>query len=88
MSFEQFSDGPNGIRGNLFFMSTPAKCLPSATALGATWDPELVQEVGLELLAGEAKLRSASIALAPTCNIQRVCISLHNNVLIKTFDMI
>jgi beta-glucosidase len=66
------SDGPNGIRGNFFFMGTPAKCLPCATALGATWDPELVQEVGLELLAGEAKLRSASIALAPTCNIQRV----------------
>jgi hypothetical protein len=66
------SDGPNGIRGNFFFMGTPAKCLPCSTALGATWDPELVQEVGLELLAGEAKLRSASIALAPTCNIQRV----------------
>lgn len=22
------SDGPNGIRGNKFFMGTPAKCLP------------------------------------------------------------
>jgi beta-glucosidase len=42
----QVSDGPNGIRGNFFFMGTPAKCLPCATALGATWDPELVQEVG------------------------------------------
>jgi hypothetical protein len=72
MRREQVSDGPNGIRGNFFFMSTPAKCLPCATALGATWDPELIEEVGLELLAGEAKLRAASIALAPTCNIQRV----------------
>ncbi|KAJ7220655.1 beta-glucosidase [Mycena pura] len=65
------SDGPNGIRGNHFLMGTPAKCLPSATALGATWDPQLVHEVGLKLLAPEAKLRAASVILAPTCNIQR-----------------
>ncbi|KAJ3506547.1 hypothetical protein NLJ89_g6807 [Agrocybe chaxingu] len=65
------SDGPNGIRGNHFFMGTPAKCLPSSTAIGATWDPKLVEEVGLRLLAEEAKLRSASLVLAPTCNIQR-----------------
>ncbi|KAJ7581226.1 beta-glucosidase [Mycena floridula] len=65
------SDGPNGIRGNHFFMGTPAKCLPSSTALGATWDTELVEEVGLKLLAPEAKLRAASLVLAPTCNIQR-----------------
>ncbi|KDR82279.1 hypothetical protein GALMADRAFT_264459 [Galerina marginata CBS 339.88] len=65
------SDGPNGLRGNHFFMGTPAKCLPSATALGATWDTELVKEVGLKLLAEEAKLRAASLILAPTCNIQR-----------------
>ncbi|EIN07857.1 hypothetical protein PUNSTDRAFT_121061 [Punctularia strigosozonata HHB-11173 SS5] len=65
------SDGPNGIRGNFFFMGTPAKCLPSATALGATFDPELLEKVGEHLLAPEAKLRSASVALAPTCNIQR-----------------
>ncbi|ETW84195.1 glycoside hydrolase family 3 protein [Heterobasidion irregulare TC 32-1] len=65
------SDGPNGIRGNHFFMGTPAKCLPSATALGATWDVRLIEQVGLKLLAREAKLRAASIALAPTCNIQR-----------------
>ncbi|KAI0068485.1 beta-glucosidase [Artomyces pyxidatus] len=65
------SDGPNGVRGNHFFMGTPAKCLPSATALGSTWDTALIQEVGLKLLAEEAKLRAASILLAPTCNIQR-----------------
>ncbi|THH33096.1 hypothetical protein EUX98_g1111 [Antrodiella citrinella] len=65
------SDGPNGIRGNHFFMGTPAKCLPSATALGATFDPELIHTVGLKLLAAEAKLKAASILLAPTCNIQR-----------------
>ncbi|THH05144.1 hypothetical protein EW145_g5010 [Phellinidium pouzarii] len=65
------SDGPNGVRGNFFFMGTPAKCLPSATALGATWDTELMNDVGAKLLAPEAKLRSSSVILAPTCNIQR-----------------
>lgn len=51
-------------------MGTPAKCLPSGTALGATFDPELVEEVG-KLLAAESKLRAASVILGPTCNIQR-----------------
>jgi beta-glucosidase len=63
-----------GIRGNHFFMSTPAMCLPSATALGATWNTQLIERVGLELLAGEAKLRAAPVILAPKCNIQRVCL--------------
>ncbi|KZP04828.1 glycoside hydrolase family 3 protein [Athelia psychrophila] len=65
------SDGPNGIRGNHFFMGTPAKCLPSATALGATFDPELIEEVALKILSAEAKRKAASILLGPTCNIQR-----------------
>ncbi|KAI0000059.1 glycoside hydrolase family 3 protein [Russula vinacea] len=52
-------------------MCTPAKCLPCATALAATWDRNLVEEVGFKLLASEAKLRAASLILAPTCNIQR-----------------
>jgi beta-glucosidase len=43
-----------------------------STALGATWDTKLVEEVGLKLLAEDAKLRAASLVLAPTCNIQRV----------------
>ncbi|KAI0956541.1 hypothetical protein AcW1_005197 [Taiwanofungus camphoratus] len=65
------SDGPNGIRGNHFFMGTPAKCLPSATALAATFDPALMREVGLKLLAQEAKLKATSVWLGPTCNTQR-----------------
>lgn len=66
------SDGPNGIRGNHFFMGTPAKALPCATALGATWDMELVERAAERLMAEEAKLRGASLILAPTVNIQRV----------------
>jgi len=40
--------------------------------MGATFDRELMEQVGLKLLAREAKLRAASVVLAPTCNIQRV----------------
>ncbi|KIY53614.1 glycoside hydrolase family 3 protein [Fistulina hepatica ATCC 64428] len=65
------SDGPNGIRGNHFFNGTPAKCLPSATALGSTFDTDLIKVVGQKLLASESRLRAASVILAPTCNIQR-----------------
>ena len=77
LTVRQVSDGPNGVRGNHFFMSTPAKCFPSSTALGATFDPELVRTVGLKLIAEEAKLRAASVVLAPTCNIQRVSIQIY-----------
>ena len=61
----------SGIRGNHFFMGSPAKCLPSSTAMGATFDPALVEEVGRKILAEEAKIKAASVLLAPTCNIQR-----------------
>lgn len=40
--------------------------------MGATFDSELLHTVGLKLLAPEAKLKAASLILAPTCNIQRV----------------
>jgi beta-glucosidase len=33
----QVSDGPNGIRGNHFFMGTPAKCLPVGTDARVGW---------------------------------------------------
>ncbi|KZS87466.1 glycoside hydrolase family 3 protein [Sistotremastrum niveocremeum HHB9708] len=65
------SDGPNGIRGSRYFMGTPAKVIPCATALGSTWDTELIGSAAAKLLAEEAKLRGASIILGPTVNIQR-----------------
>ncbi|THH09589.1 hypothetical protein EW146_g8641 [Bondarzewia mesenterica] len=66
----RMSDGPNGIRGSSHFLPTPAQCLPCATLLAATFDEQLVREVG-EFLADEAKIKSSVIILAPTCNIQR-----------------
>ncbi|KAG8761181.1 hypothetical protein FRC14_006230 [Serendipita sp. 396] len=64
------SDGPNGVRGGQFLNSTPAKAIPCATALGSTFDTELISKAGA-LLASEAKLRSVSVVLGPTVNIQR-----------------
>ncbi|KAH8658180.1 putative beta-glucosidase I [Xylariales sp. PMI_506] len=66
----RFSDGPNGLRGIRFFNSTPAACLPCGTALGATWNPALVEELG-QLLGLEAKTRGIHVVLGPTVNIQR-----------------
>lgn len=64
------SDGPNGIRGTQFFNSEPAACLPASLGLGATWDQDLLYQVG-ELLAAESRAKSAHVVLAPTINIQR-----------------
>ncbi|ESK88409.1 glycoside hydrolase family 3 protein [Moniliophthora roreri MCA 2997] len=66
----RMSDGPNGVRGSSHFASTPAQCLPCATSLASTFDPELIHNVGV-FLAEEAKLKSSVILLAPTCNMQR-----------------
>ncbi|KAH8117155.1 glycoside hydrolase superfamily [Phellopilus nigrolimitatus] len=66
----RMSDGPNGVRGSSHFVVTPAQCLPCATALGSTFDPDLIFKVG-GFLAAEAKVKSSVILLAPTCNIQR-----------------
>ncbi|PVF98856.1 hypothetical protein CPB86DRAFT_850239 [Serendipita vermifera] len=67
----RMSDGPNGVRGSSHFKSSPAQqCIPCATALASSFDPEQVAKVG-EFLAEEAKIKNATLLLAPTCNIQR-----------------
>lgn len=66
----RFSDGPNGIRGTRFFNGVPAACVPCSTALGATWDPDLIEELG-GLLGDESRAKGAHILLGPTINIQR-----------------
>jgi beta-glucosidase len=66
----RMSDGPNGVRGSSHFFQSPAQCLPCGTALAATFDQDLVRHVG-KFLAEEARAKSSTILLAPTCNIQR-----------------
>jgi beta-glucosidase len=62
------SDGPNGVRGPRW--GDVSTCLPSATALAASWNPALVEEVGT-VLGAEAHDIGASILLAPTVNLHR-----------------
>ncbi|CUM53015.1 uncharacterized protein AC631_05777 [Debaryomyces fabryi] len=66
----RFTDGPNGVRGTSFFPGIKSACFPCGTSLGATWDKRMLYEVG-ELLAIEAKHKSAHVILGPTVNIQR-----------------
>ena len=64
------SDGPNGVRGTRIFNGVPAACFPCSTALGATFDQDLLRSVG-RLLGQEAKAKGVHILLGPTVNIQR-----------------
>ncbi|GIK06025.1 hypothetical protein Aspvir_010143 [Aspergillus viridinutans] len=64
------TDGPNGIRGTKFFVGVPAACLPCGTALGATWDCDLLHQAGV-LLGKECLAKGAHCWLGPTINMQR-----------------
>ncbi|CAI7622341.1 unnamed protein product [Penicillium pancosmium] len=64
------TDGPNGIRGTKFFAGIPAACLPCGTALGATWDRDLVYQAG-RLLGDECIAKGAHCWLGPTINMPR-----------------
>ncbi|MBO0775733.1 MAG: glycoside hydrolase family 3 C-terminal domain-containing protein, partial [Actinobacteria bacterium] len=64
------SDGPAGARGVSLDDRSPSSCLPSPSALGATWDPDLVREVAAALGA-EARAKGIDVLLAPTINLMR-----------------
>ncbi|KAF4918609.1 putative beta-glucosidase I [Colletotrichum viniferum] len=64
------SDGPHGVRGTAFFNGPRGCLLPSATAMGATFDTELMHSVG-EMLAAEAKEKGCHVILAPTVYLHR-----------------
>jgi beta-glucosidase len=64
------SDGPAGVRGTTMDERNPAASLPSPSALGATWDPALVQTLAAAL-GTEARSKGVDILLAPTINVMR-----------------
>ena len=64
------SDGPAGVRGRRFDTANPSSSLPCPIALGATWDPELVEELGTAL-GREARAKGVDVILGPTINIVR-----------------
>ncbi|KAK0386642.1 hypothetical protein NLU13_6477 [Sarocladium strictum] len=66
----RLTDGPNGVRGTKFFNSIPAACFPCGTAMGATFNKELLEECG-KTMGEEAKAKSAHAILGPTINMQR-----------------
>lgn len=64
------TDGPNGARGSQQRGGPSSACFPVGVALAATWNPDLVRQVG-QALAEEVKAKGAHILLAPTVNIHR-----------------
>src|SRR3954453_14205046 len=66
------TDGPAGARGSalLGFGAVSSVCAPCGTALGSTWDPELIERVGV-MLGEETRTKAARVLLAPTVNIIR-----------------
>ncbi len=64
------SDGPAGVKGGSSGHDETTTSLPSPTALAASWDEDLVREIGL-LLAGEARAKGVDVLLGPTINLHR-----------------
>ncbi|MEU4416656.1 glycoside hydrolase family 3 protein [Nocardia salmonicida] len=64
------SDGPSGVRGENWDERDPSVSLPSGTAVAATWDPELLTEIGA-LIAAEARRKDVYAVLGPTMNLHR-----------------
>ncbi|NCO87846.1 MAG: beta-glucosidase [Rhodobacterales bacterium] len=65
------TDGPNGARGGGSLIGgVRSAAFPVGIALGATWHPALLHEIGAAL-AEEVKSKQAHVLLAPTVNIHR-----------------
>ena len=65
------TDGPNGARGGGSLIGgVKSAAFPVGIALGATWNTELVAEIGAAL-ADEVKSKNAHVSLAPTVNLHR-----------------
>ncbi len=71
------SDGPHGLRKQAASAdqlglnpSLPATCFPTASALANTWNPELVNKVGVALGKEAVKLH-VNMVLGPGINIKR-----------------
>ena len=65
------TDGPNGARGADTNHGPTSTSFPIGAAMGATFDPGLIEEVG-RALARETRAKGADVLLAPTVNIPRV----------------
>ncbi len=71
------SDGPHGVRRQLgdadhlgIAQAEKATCFPTASAVAATWNPDLAREMG-EALGAEARGLGVDVLLGPGLNIKR-----------------
>src|SRR5690348_15900867 len=64
------SDGPAGVRGELWDERSTSANIPCPIALAASWDPERVQRIG-RLLAAECHRKYVDVLLAPSVNLHR-----------------
>jgi beta-glucosidase len=71
------SDGPHGLRAQLeqgdhvgLMDSAPATCFPTASAIGSSWNLDLLRTIG-EALAREANKLGVSVVLGPGINMKR-----------------
>jgi beta-glucosidase len=71
------TDGPHGLRKQLgdptqvgLNDSAPATCFPTASALAATWNRDLIYQVGVAL-GEECRQEKVSVILGPGVNIKR-----------------
>ncbi|MCG8591305.1 MAG: glycoside hydrolase family 3 C-terminal domain-containing protein [Proteobacteria bacterium] len=66
------TDGPSGARGSSLLGVGRAKavCIPCGSALGASWNPALIERVGA-MLGQEARTKDCRVLLAPTVNLHR-----------------
>jgi len=63
------TDGPNGARGD-GVSGASAASFPVGSALGSTWNVDLIRAVG-QALGQEAKTKGAQVLLGPTINLHR-----------------
>lgn len=67
------TDGPHGLRREAddgFGNSMPATCFPTAACLAASWNTELLAQVG-EAIGEECQAQGVQILLGPGANIKR-----------------
>ncbi|WP_249124132.1 glycoside hydrolase family 3 protein [Saccharopolyspora erythraea] len=64
------SDGPSGVRGEVWDERDPSLNLPSATALAASWDRAVAYRYG-GAAAVEARRKGVDVVLGPTINLHR-----------------
>jgi beta-glucosidase len=64
------SDGPSGVRGEVWDERSPSLNFPSATALSSSWDTGIAARYG-SASAVEARRKGVDVVLGPTINLHR-----------------